>query len=684
MTLTDKNKVTAKSRNTAAIVAGVIGLILLWWFYPQIRAAMDPVREASSVDGAVMPAAETSDAAAEPKPTADIETATDIPNEEVATAAPDLATSEAATAAPDLATSEAASEEAVSESQSAEASSDAPVEPLSSKLAAPKFDVVRIETDGSALIAGQADGRGYVVLSVDGVEQPEARVDLSGNGQFVIFAFLPPTADQQSLKLHLYAEDGSGPVASVQTVFVAPATAASSGTENTAAAVEEQIAASEDPEAETGMSSTEAKSTNLEVDTAPVTETDTAPVAEEVTASKDPEAETGMSSTEAKSTNLEVDTAPVAEAEAAPVAEADTAPVTETDTAPVAEEVTASKDPEAETGMSSTEAKSTNLEVDTAPVAEAEAAPVAEVDTAPVTETDTAPVAEEVTASKDPDPKSELASTDTGSTNAEANSTPATVILADEDGVRVLQNGASTAVSPAVTIDTISYSSNGDVILGGRGQAGNFVRIYLENQSIATSEIAVDGYWALELRDIEPGIYTLRIDELNPGGDVVSRAETPFKREAAEELAELMAVEAEVEEPRLEVPSESAAVAKAEAQPAAQTETETAPEKPLAQAVTQVEVNVQPEVAALDGQDEQSSNGGSAVVERLPSETAPALRAPSKKFRVRTVQPGSTLWAIAKESYGAGIEYFKVFEANKERIRDPDLIYPGQVFEIPD
>ena len=639
MTLTDKNKVTAKSRNTAAIVAGVIGLILLWWFYPQIRAAMDTVREASSVDGAVMPAAETSDAAAEPKPTADIETATDIPNEEVATAAPDLATSEAATAAPDLATSEAAtaapdlatseaaSEEAVSESQSAEASSDAPVEPLSSKLAAPKFDVVRIETDGSALIAGQADGRGYVVLSVDGVEQPEARVDLSGNGQFVIFAFLPPTADQQSLKLHLYAEDGSGPVASVQTVFVAPATAASSGTENTAAAVEEQIAASEDPEAETGMSSTEAKSTNLEVDTAPVTETDTAPVAEEVTASKDPEAETGMSSTEAKSTNLEVDTAPVAEAEAAPVAE---------------------------------------------------------VDTAPVTETDTAPVAEEVTASKDPDPKSELASTDTGSTNAEANSTPATVILADEDCVRVLQNGASTAVSPAVTIDTISYSSNGDVILGGRGQAGNFVRIYLENQSIATSEIAVDGYWALELRDIEPGIYTLRIDELNPGGDVVSRAETPFKREAAEELAELMAVEAEVEEPRLEVPSESAAVAKAEAQPAAQTETETAPEKPLAQAVTQVEVNVQPEVAALDGQDEQSSNGGSAVVEGLPAETAPTLRAPSKKFRVRTVQPGSTLWAIAKESYGAGIEYFKVFEANKERIRDPDLIYPGQVFEIPD
>ena len=577
MTLTDKNKVTAKSRNKAAIVAGVIGLILLWWFYPQIRAAVDPVREASSVEDAMMPAAETSDAAAEPKPTADIETATDSPNREDAVGAPEPATSEAA------------SEEAVSESQSAEASSAAPAEPLSSKLAAPKFDVVRIETDGSALIAGQAEGRGYVVLSVDGVEQPEARADLNGNGQFVIFAFLPSTADQQSLKLHLYAEDGSGPVASAQTVFVAPATAVSSGKESAAAAVEEEVAASEDPEAESEMASTEAKSTNLEAAAAQA-----------------------------------------ANAYAAPVAEAYAAPVAEAAAAPGAEEVTASKEPESET---------------------------------------------------------ELASTDMGSSNAEATSAPATVILADEDGVRVLQDGAPAEVAPAVTIDTISYSSNGDVILGGRGQAGNFVRIYLDNQSIATSEIAVDGYWAVELSDIEPGIYTLRIDELNPAGDVVSRAETPFKREAAEELAELMAVETEAEEPRFKVPSESAVVAKAEdeeAQPAVQVETETAPEKPLAQAVTQVEVNVQPEVAALDGQDEQSSNGGSAVVEDLPAETAPALRVPSKKFRVRTVQPGSTLWAIAKESYGAGIEYFKVFEANKERIRDPDLIYPGQVFEIPD
>lgn len=49
-----------------------------------------------------------------------------------------------------------------------------------------------------------------------------------------------------------------------------------------------------------------------------------------------------------------------------------------------------------------------------------------------------------------------------------------------------------------------------------------------------------------------------------------------------------------------------------------------------------------------------------------------------------TVQKGATLWAIARERYGDGLLYVRVFEANSDAIRDPDLIYPGQVFDLPD
>ncbi|WP_372836520.1 LysM peptidoglycan-binding domain-containing protein, partial [Puniceibacterium confluentis] len=70
-------------------------------------------------------------------------------------------------------------------------------------------------------------------------------------------------------------------------------------------------------------------------------------------------------------------------------------------------------------------------------------------------------------------------------------------------------------------------------------------------------------------------------------------------------------------------------------------------------------------------------------------ETSDALAAASARagdaaVQAVTVQPGNTLWAIARDRYGEGIAYVRVFEANKEAIRDPDLIYPGQVFTIPE
>ena len=48
-----------------------------------------------------------------------------------------------------------------------------------------------------------------------------------------------------------------------------------------------------------------------------------------------------------------------------------------------------------------------------------------------------------------------------------------------------------------------------------------------------------------------------------------------------------------------------------------------------------------------------------------------------------TVQPGNSLWRIARKYYGKGMQYVEIFERNSHLIRDPDLIYPGQVFSLP-
>jgi len=62
-------------------------------------------------------------------------------------------------------------------------------------------------------------------------------------------------------------------------------------------------------------------------------------------------------------------------------------------------------------------------------------------------------------------------------------------------------------------------------------------------------------------------------------------------------------------------------------------------------------------------------------------EPAPAVNPKSNGSHV--VQSGDTLWAIAKKYYGDGNQYTKIVNANKDKIKNPNLIYPGQQLVIP-
>ena len=172
-----------------------------------------------------------------------------------------------------------------------------------------------------------------------------------------------------------------------------------------------------------------------------------------------------------------------------------------------------------------------------------------------------------------------------------------TVLLADGDGIRVIQTGDAAGAQRRISLDTIAYDTEGDVQLAGRGSAEADVRFYLDNQPIQVARIDLAGSWRTRLPQVDPGTYTLRLDELTPAGLVQSRIETPFLREEPETVA----------------------------------------------AVT--------------------AQGGENVI---------------------TVQWGNTLWGIAQQQLGEGVAYVQIFEANRDQIRNPDLIYPGQIFTIPD
>lgn len=66
----------------------------------------------------------------------------------------------------------------------------------------------------------------------------------------------------------------------------------------------------------------------------------------------------------------------------------------------------------------------------------------------------------------------------------------------------------------------------------------------------------------------------------------------------------------------------------------------------------------------------------------LPIERADPAKLVFEKGRV-VVQPGNSLWFIARNVYGSGFAFTLIYEANDNQIRDPDLIYPGQIFSVP-
>ncbi len=71
------------------------------------------------------------------------------------------------------------------------------------------------------------------------------------------------------------------------------------------------------------------------------------------------------------------------------------------------------------------------------------------------------------------------------------------------------------------------------------------------------------------------------------------------------------------------------------------------------------------------------------VVQRIVVPLAQAVAAELTPGQNYTVQPGNNLWQISRRAYGVGTRYLIIYSANLSQIRDPERIYPGQVFRVP-
>ncbi len=93
------------------------------------------------------------------------------------------------------------------------------------------------------------------------------------------------------------------------------------------------------------------------------------------------------------------------------------------------------------------------------------------------------------------------------------------------------------------------------------------------------------------------------------------------------------------------------------------------------------EAPIKPGVYALRADQTDAGGKVAARVSMPVSRAEPMANAPPEPFVI--VQPGNSLWRLARRVYGQGVRYSLIYEANKDNIKDPDLIYPGQVFALP-
>ncbi|PLP61319.1 peptigoglycan-binding protein LysM [Mesorhizobium loti] len=179
--------------------------------------------------------------------------------------------------------------------------------------------------------------------------------------------------------------------------------------------------------------------------------------------------------------------------------------------------------------------------------------------------------------------------------------------------------------APKVAVGAVEIDG-GKIFVAGTADPGRKVRAYANEILLGEAVTSEKGQFLVEAtRDLPVGDYTIRVDLLDAdGAKVIARAAVPFQREPGEAVAAV-------------APAASDA-----ASPASEQDT--------------------------------------ASADKAPTTVAPKLEQVDHAVIIRR---GDSLWRISRRVYGHGMRFSTIYLANQQQIRNPDRIWPGQVFKVP-
>lgn len=224
---------------------------------------------------------------------------------------------------------------------------------------------------------------------------------------------------------------------------------------------------------------------------------------------------------------------------------------------------------------------------------------------------------------------------------------------------------AAAVAEPKIVVEAVEIDGN-KIFVAGLADAGRKVRAYANDILLGDALTSPDGHFLVEaMRDIPVGSYTIHVDGLDADGvKVVARAAVPFEREPGETIAAVAPAETKPADAKPAAP----AAAEAPAAPTAPATVAVAPAEPAPATGAPAAAAEAPAVVA-------------AATPEAPETVAPKLEHADGAVIIRR---NDTLWQISRRVYGHGVRFSTIYLANQDQISDPNRIWPGQVFKVPE
>jgi len=256
--------------------------------------------------------------------------------------------------------------------------------------------------------------------------------------------------------------------------------------------------------------------------------------------------------------------------------------------------------------------------------------------------------------------------------------------------------------------DIVRVDRNGYAVIAGRAKPGSTVTVYANDAEIASADAERDGSWALTVdTPLEGGPVELSLSMTTEDGLTVRSEETIViyvpERDGDRPLVLRTTPGGATEvlqDPRdtdvsfgplsldaIDYDDSGSVIFSGRADPNRVVQI-FADRQPLSQTTSSADgkwstnASMPPGIYTLHVV-QLDENGRPEYALELPFERATADQIDLRDGKV-IVQPGNSLWRIARRAYGTGFQYTVIYEANADQIRDPDLIYPGQIFTVPE